>query len=190
MNGTHANTDTYFDLKCINGGFTRLSRDIFTPNLHWIKNLRIYECFLENGLVSRLLENLEGLNSLYIRDGGLLGPVAEDALAGLTNLQNVLFRLPVKDETLPAGLFSGLTNLYKIEMRYTELNFIPPNWFDGLQGLQRINIYDNNLQTLPLGLFEGLSSLTYVRLYKNPWDCSCGLKWLLDWADFTGLILF
>ena len=174
-------------LYCITGGRTTLARNIFTQNLHWIEYLYIFECYLENGLPSRLLENLKSLHYLEIQGGGIDTVVLHDSLAGLTNLRHIKIYSPVRTGRLPSGFFDGLKNLSYIDLQSSELNVIPPNLFKGLTSVYQIFLSYNNLQTLPPGLFNGLPSLKYVWLHNNQWNCSCGLKWLLDRSHVTGL---
>ena len=165
---------------------TRLSRSIFTSNLHRVMLLRVEDCFLENGFPSRLFENLKSLKYLYILYGGIEGVIANDTLAGLINLLSLNIWTPVENGRLPSGFFDGLINLNTIDLRYTTLIFIPANMFNGLASLTQIVLLENELQTLLPGLFDGLRSLTHVGLSDNPWHCSCGLRWLLDWSNITG----
>lgn len=122
-----------------------------------------------------------------IRGGGIEGPVAPDALTGLTNLLEVTVHATLKDGELPLGLFHGLKSLTRILLTSSALEFIHPKWFEGLVNLERIYLSNNNLQTLPPGLFDNLTALTHVGLIGNPWHCSCELTWLLDWSNITGL---
>ena len=141
-------------------------------------------CYIQDGLPSGLLEHLK---SLIIRGGEIDGLVAEDALAGLTDLSQLTISTRVKHGNLPSGIFDGMTDLTLLNLRTAYLNYIPPNWFNGLASLVRIFLAQNNLQTLPSGLFDELGALAYVTLFNNPWNCSCELMWLLDWSNITGL---
>lgn len=185
LNGPNKNGETYIYLVC-NEDNTRLLGGIFTKNLHWVTELQIYFCIIENGLPSRLLENLTSLNYFAVSGSRIEGLVARDTLAGLTNLQRITINTQIEDGKLPPGLFDGLNNLILIDLRFARLNVICPNWFDGLVTLQTIYLYSNNLQTLPQGLFDELISLKNVDLRLNPWNCSCELTWLLDWSNITG----
>ena len=188
LHGPVTKKHAYLYFLCDNGK-TSLSRDIFTENLHWLTQLFIYDCYLETGLPSRLLENLKSLIYLRIKDGEIEGPVAHDALAGLANLLEITIRTPIKNGELPYAFFNGLKNLTAILLSNSPLDSIPPKSLDGLISLERIYLGNNNLQTLPLGLFDGLRSLEHVGLNSNPWNCSCELSWLLDWSNITGFIL-
>ena len=190
LHGPITNKATFIKLYCITGK-TQLRREIFTPNLDWVINLLIFNCYIETGLPPRLLENLSSLRYLTITGSNVVidGVVAPDTFAGLTNLQRISVNSPVVSGILPPGFFDGLKNLTQIHLRDSELTSIPPNWFNGLVSLEMIFLSDNNLQTLPPGLFDELGSLKFVALYNNPWSCSCELMWLLNWAHITGLIL-
>lgn len=178
-------------MSCNTGITTRLSREIFTSNLHWVTDLYIFDCHLENGLPPRLLENLTRLKSLTISRGSIKGLVAPDTLAGLTNLLSIFIDGPISSGRLPLGFFQidSLNTLAKITLRSAELEFIHPDWFYGLVSLERITLKKNHLRSLPSGLFDGLRSLTDVRLSGNPWNCSCELRWLLAWSHIIGLIV-
>ena len=188
LNNPLISTQTYLRLICGPDGHIRFLRNSFSSNLHWIVNLRIHECYIQNGLSSRLLENLKSLKYFTIDGLGseIEGSVAHDALTGLTNLQILAIRSPVKDGTLPAGLFEGLTNLTIIKLIDTEFDCIPPNSFNGLVKLKIIELTGNNLIALPVGLFDELGSLAKVDLHQNPWHCTCELRWLTDWTHLTG----
>ena len=155
-----------------------------------MSELWIYDCYLENGLPSRLLENLRNLKYLKIAGGGsdigIEGMVEHDTLAGLATLREIIVNAPVINGTLPAGFFDGLKNLTMMDLRFSKLNIIPHNWFNGLVSLEKISLSYNNLQTLPRGLFDELSSLKYISLQNNPWNCSCELMWLLGLSFITG----
>ena len=189
LNGSRAENKTRIEMSCNTGITTRLSREIFTPNLYWVTDLYIFDCHLENGLPSRLLENLTRLKFLTISRGSIKGLVAPDALAGLTNLLSILINGPITTGRLPSGFFDGLNTLAKITLKSAELEFIHPDWFYGLDSLERITLKNNHLRTLPSGLFDGLRSLTDIRLAGNPWNCSCELRWLLAWSHIIGLIV-
>lgn len=178
-------------LFCAPGGSTTFSRDTFTHNLHWVMNLMVDNCVLENGLPNRLLENLKNLKYFTVSGEGskIEGLVAHDSFTGLGNLQRMTIRATVSNGRLPPGLFEGLKNITYIDLRYAELNFVPPDWFKGLVSLEKIYLSTNNLHTLSKGLFDGLRSLAYVDLNNNPWTCSCELVWLYDWSNITGLSL-
>ena len=181
LNGSRAENKTRIEMSGNTGITTRLSREILTPNLYWVTDLYIFVCHLENGLTFRLLENLTSLKSFTISRGSIKCLVAPDTLAGLTNFLSIFIDRPITTGRLPSGLFDGLKTLAMITLKSAELEFIHPDWFYGLDSLERINLKSNHLQTLPLGIFDGLRSLKDIRLMRNPWNCSCELRWLLAW---------
>ena len=68
--------------------------------------------------------------------------------------------------SLPAGLFSGNTNLADL---YLDQNFLSsfPADVSGLTDLERLNLGWNDLSSLPAGLFSDLTKLTYLDLRRN-----------------------
>ena len=187
LNGSRSNTDGNLGFIC-NSGSTRLSRDIFTPNLHWLTHFSIRDCNIEQGLPSRLLENLKSLTHLRMigMSNNIEGLVAHDTFAGLTSLQHIAINIPLANGRLPSGFFNRLKKLTFIDLTYANLDFIPPKWFNGLVRLRHIHLNNNNLHTLPPGLFDELRSPQEVFLHNNPWKCSCDILWLLNWSHITG----
>lgn len=158
LNGPNISRETYIYLVCYKDR-TRLLGGLFIKNLHWVTQLQIYFCVLENGLPSRLLENLKSLNYFAVAGSRIEGMVAHDTLAGLTNLQRITINTRIENGILLPGLFDGLNNLTLIDLRNAKLNIICPTWFDGLNRLETIYLNSNNLQTLSRGLFDDLISL-------------------------------
>lgn len=112
--------------------------------------------------------------------------MAHDAFAGLINLRTLVVNVPFINDKIPHDIFDGLINLTTVGVSYAKLSHIHVTLFSGLGSLETINLNNNNLSTLPPGLFDGLRSLTRVTLEDNPWNCSCDLKWLLDWLHIIG----
>ncbi len=68
---------------------------------------------------------------------------------------------------LPAGIFTGLTNLQKLYLGGNQLTNLPAGIFTGLTNLQILSLYNNQLTNLPAGIFTGLTNLQKLYLYKN-----------------------
>ena len=89
----------------------------------------------------------------------------EGVFRGLTNLQS----LSIIDDnlsSLPEGIFRGLTNLQELNL-FTNLNSLPEGIFRGLTNLQWLYLNDNNLNSLPEGIFRGLTNLQELNLFTN-----------------------
>ena len=136
-------------------------------------------------------------------DGSALQQGDLDGLTGLV-------RLKFKDvETLPAGVFDGLTNLTDLGLgknhlgglesgqfsnlpgleilglNGNRLTALEPGVFHGLLELETLFLGDNGLRGLTPGLFEGLGSVTHLVLWGNrlgqvPMGAFDGLDHLLE----------
>ena len=58
-------------------------------------------------------------------------------------------------------LFSGLTSLQGLYLYNNELESLPEGIFSGLTAL---SLYNNDLENLPVGIFSGLTSLERLKL--------------------------
>ena len=71
-------------------------------------------------------------------------------------------------QSLPADLFSSLTNLETITIFDNDMSDIPADLFSGLINLQTIKIFGNDqLRNIPGGLFSGLRNLQTIDLSLN-----------------------
>ena len=68
---------------------------------------------------------------------------------------------------LPAGVFTGLTALERLYLHKNELSSLPAGVFSGLTALERLSLEDNDLSSLPDDVFTGLTALTALNLYRN-----------------------
>ena len=109
-------------------------------------------------------------------------------LSSLEVLRFSNFRIP----SLSAGDFDGLTGLLELGLRASGITVLPPNVFSGLSNLQKLDLHSNSLggglqagvfnglgnlqvldlgsnalSTLPAGIFSGLSSLRQLLLAQN-----------------------
>ena len=85
---------------------------------------------------------------------------------GLTNLAYLY--LHENDLTaLPPAVFAGLTNLRTLSLSRNRLTALPPDVFSRLTDLARLNLDTNQITTLPPTLFAGLSGLRALDLGGN-----------------------
>ena len=88
------------------------------------------------------------------------------SLRGLTLTDNGL-------QSLPEGIFNGLSSLQSLFLNNNQLTSLPANIFDGVRStdgatLQSLFLHNNRLTTLPQGIFNGLSSVEDLNLNENP----------------------
>ncbi|XP_068158067.1 relaxin receptor 2 [Drosophila tropicalis] len=69
--------------------------------------------------------------------------------------------------TLREHLFSNLTRLQKLTLKYNNISHVPFDSFSGLSRLERLEVSHNNISHLPHGVFSGLHSLQWLFLVNN-----------------------
>ncbi|TRZ13424.1 hypothetical protein HGM15179_013727 [Zosterops borbonicus] len=83
----------------------------------------------------------------------------------------------------------GLGALQILKLNNNRLWRVPRGALAGLRELRSLWLNDNALATLARGTFEGLPALAQLQLFHNPFNCSCGLFWLGEWARGTSAAL-
>ncbi|XP_066184780.1 immunoglobulin superfamily containing leucine-rich repeat protein-like [Sylvia atricapilla] len=83
----------------------------------------------------------------------------------------------------------GLGALQILKLSNNRLSWVPRGALAGLRELRSLWLNDNALATLARGTFEGLPALAQLQLFHNPFNCSCQLFWLREWARSTEAVL-
>ena len=81
---------------------------------------------------------------------------------------------------LPINQFNRQTRLKILDIGDNALDYIHPWSFRKLSELTVIKINSNYLKSLHESTFQNNTHLHQIDLYDNPWDCNCGLRWLLS----------
>ena len=80
-------------------------------------------------------------------------------------------RLTITADTLPEGIFDGLTSLTLLELEGDEddrsLTSIRSDIFDDLTALTELRLSDNKFASLPAGVFDNLAALTFLNMDRN-----------------------
>ncbi|NWZ43333.1 ISLR protein, partial [Brachypodius atriceps] len=79
----------------------------------------------------------------------------------------------------------GLGALQILKLSNNRLSWLPRGALAGLRELRSLWLNDNALATLARGTFEALPALAQLQLFHNPFNCSCKLFWLKEWAQST-----
>ena len=88
--------------------------------------------------------------------------------AGLTSLRELQIHTSDLKETLPEGVFSGLTNLETLSIIGTGLTSLKDGTFEGLTNLKSLRIpWNYNLKSLEEGVFDDLVNLERLQLIGN-----------------------
>ena len=120
---------------------------------------------------------LDKLEVLDISHNQLIS-LHEKTLRNLTALQ--ILDLSYNElSSLPLGVLRFLNQLSQVDLSHNRIQYIHPNTFMDLLNLQILNLQDNLLNTLHDATFQNLS-LSTVYLSENPWECHCGIAWLVE----------
>ena len=98
------------------------------------------------------------------------GPCEPPATPGPSDPTNCILHIYLNYnliESVPAGLFSGMTRLRTVRLDGNKLTTVPATLYSGLSSLDRVYLQQNLISSLPDGLWSGLSSLDRVELNDN-----------------------
>ncbi|NWI41302.1 ISLR protein, partial [Picathartes gymnocephalus] len=116
-----------------------------------------------------------------------ISAVEPGTLAALPQLKN----LDLSHNRLAEFPWQDLRNLSALQilkLSNNRLAALPGGAFRGLRQLRSLWLNDNALAVLPRGAFEALPALAQLQLFHNPFECSCKLFWLKEWAHSTSAI--
>ncbi|XP_074405715.1 immunoglobulin superfamily containing leucine-rich repeat protein-like isoform X2 [Zonotrichia albicollis] len=117
-----------------------------------------------------------------------ISSVEPGAFAALPHLKN----LDLSHNRLADFPWQDLRNLSALQilkLSNNRLVTVPQGALAGLRELRSLWLNDNELATLARGTFEGLPALAQLQLFHNPFNCSCKLFWLKEWAHDTSVVL-
>lgn len=155
--------------------------NIQAKSLHDVLGVSLYQM---NSGVTKLDLGSKGITKIKQEEGRLLAK-------NYPNLTE-LYLSRNKLQTLPAGVFSGMTRLERLWLTHNQLKTLV-GVFDGLTNLTMLDIAHNQLRNLPVGVFKGLTRLEQLSLSHNqlktlPVGIFDGLTNLeLIWLDGNGL---
>ena len=92
-------------------------------------------------------------------DYNLLESVPAGLFSGLTEIRNIYLR-GNRLTTLPAGLFTGISRITFLSLNQNLLESLPAGLFSSFQSLSTLNLNDNKLMSLPANVFDGLPKFT------------------------------
>uniref|UniRef100_UPI00358F1CF5 SLIT and NTRK-like protein 1 n=1 Tax=Myxine glutinosa TaxID=7769 RepID=UPI00358F1CF5 len=125
--------------------------------------------------------NLTKLRRLYL-NGNDLARLTASMFSGLTNLQYLYLERNVIRDMQP-GTLRKMPNLQLLFLGHNLLRAIPVATFYGLPHLVRLSLRGNHLAMLSVRrVLDQLHGLIQVDLQENPWQCSCTLMELRQWA--------
>ena len=88
----------------------------------------------------------------------LIESVPAGLFSGLTSLRDARLTGNMLT-TVPAGLFSGLSRVTWVYLAQNQIESLPDGIWSDLQALYRVNLHDNKLTSIPAGVFNGLPTV-------------------------------
>lgn len=117
--------------------------------------------------------SLDNLEILKIKSGNI--PFVEfDTFSKMLKLKELHLRHS-RIQEISMDTFFGAKKLEIVDLSHNFLTEIPPGLFDEQHELAEIHLNDNRITKLPSDIFR-LNSLKMIQLMKNPWECSCEMK--------------
>lgn len=157
---------------------SRLINDTFFIAFPSLRKLKINNL----GLSHFSFDQLKGLRDLEILDMSYnaLTDLPEGAFEGLSRL--VLLDLSHNKLTslLNSDMFLSLTSLVSLNLSHNILDYVHPRVFHGLKALDYLHLEHNNLTSLLPETFKNLSRKAQLYLGNNPWNCHCGIEWIVE----------
>ncbi len=69
--------------------------------------------------------------------------------------------------SLPAGIFSNLTQCTRIDLEYNQISFVHKEAFKGITSLEELYLHQNRISTIEPGTFDELKALKLLHLWGN-----------------------
>ena len=171
--------------------------------------LMSYHLFDENTNQS-LFAGLQSLRRLRLKEN-ILRVMDSRVFRNLTSLY-YLDLTSSNVEVLPSGIFSDLTHLAYLYLNNNKLQTLAGDVFYGLMHLNLLSMQNNTLHGLQKDTFAGIPHLKYLYLpgnqiitilpdtfppnatltldlSRNPFACTCSLKWFRQWLADADLNL-
>ncbi|KAM6945886.1 SLIT and NTRK-like protein 6 [Aplochiton taeniatus] len=125
--------------------------------------------------------SLSNLKKLYL-NGNRIERLVSTMFVGLHNLEYLYLEYNLIKEIAP-GSFNPLPNLKLLSLNNNLLSALPPQIFRNVP-LSKLHLRRNLFMHLPVSsVLDQLDSLEQIYLEDNPWDCSCDLVSLKQWAE-------
>ena len=139
----------------------KLQEGVF-QGVTWLSSTSIYtggEIWLDGNLIRTVAEG--------VFNGGACEPPATPGPSDPTNCVLRIYLAYNQIESVPAGLFSGMTRLRTLQLEGNKLTTLPAGLYSGLSSLEYIYLNQNLIESLPDGLWGDQQSLDRVYLFDN-----------------------
>lgn len=83
-------------------------------------------------------------------------------------------------------VFQCFPSLVNLDLSNNNMEYIHPATFQHLPNLRNVHLEFNEFESLPEQLFHN-TSVAELNLGANPWDCHCGVGWLVRDLQNTGV---
>ncbi|CAH1775010.1 unnamed protein product [Owenia fusiformis] len=159
----------------LNNHISQIDEFTFIGLVH-LKSLQLSQNTIDN-LRSDVFQDLDNLASLNLSHNSLTKIpngifLRKSHLTHIDLSHNMIIQIG-------ADLFNGLTSLTHLDISYNKINVISPTAFNTLINMKVLHMCDNQLVHLHEQAMINLNNLTHLHLENNPWNCQCGLNWII-----------
>lgn len=131
---------------------------------------QLEKIFFMNNKISLIevsaFDNLQNLVELEISGNGDLRELKAGVFSKLSSLKKLVLKYN-NISTLDQGIFDDLHNLEELYLNLNKLSSFPPDIFNALGKLRVLHLAKNKLTLLPEDIFSKLPKLRLLRLYEN-----------------------
>ncbi|XP_071504276.1 uncharacterized protein [Diadema antillarum] len=162
--------------------FDRSQNTSLFAGLVSLRRLRLKGNYL-NGMDALVFSNLSKLYYLDLSDSRIA--VLQSGMFKDLRSLSILFMNNNNLQTLDGEVFQGLGNLKVLCIEKNTISHFAPTTFAATQNLTQLYLPRNHINTIQPGTFFPTNPSLALDISRNPFSCTCELKWFRNWLHNT-----